>query len=330
MKVSVVIPAYNAENTVRMAIDSVVKQTYKNIELIVVDDGSQDDTGKIIDAIKETDERIKVIHIQNGGVSKARNAGIEICTGEYIAFVDSDDTMKSRMIEKMVEAMTEEVDLVCCGYTTKTPDGVELFTQEPEDRCWNKRNLYEGIGNLQDKKAFNVIWNKLFRLNIIKKHNIEMDSNVRMGEDFLFVVEYLKYSVGKMRCLSKALYNYFLSPNGAQATLNDGKNFKKRIEQLNEITLLYNCEGYPLDTFYAEQLRCIYTSLIESKELEKILSLIFEDKRCIKMINEYKPTEMKYRYFLKVLKSKNKYMIFLVIKMFAFMKKKSGRIYEWN
>ena len=97
--ISVIVPVYNVEKYVEKCVESIINQTYKNIEIILVDDGSTDNSGKIIDNISLKDNRIKVIHKENGGLSDARNAGLDICNGKYIGFVDSDDSIHKKMYE---------------------------------------------------------------------------------------------------------------------------------------------------------------------------------------------------------------------------------------
>lgn len=328
-KVSVVMPVYNAENTVQRAIKSVIDQTYRNLELIVVDDGSTDNTGKLLDIIEKTDSRINIIHIQNGGVSNARNIAIDRCSGMYITFIDSDDMMLPSMIEKMVNVMTTDVDMVCCGYTTYSPNGKVAFSQNPEDKCWNRLNLYEGIGDLQNKKAFNVLWNKLFRLSVIKDNALKMDRNIKMGEDFLFIKDYLNVTQGSLQCISDALYYYVLSPGGAQAIQNAEGSLSRRIEQLYKLVPLYEKLGYPLDTIFEEQLRCLYTSLLESNNIKESLSAIFKDDKCKKLIKMYKPNGLKYGIFLALLRTRNDSIVSFAVKVFKIYKKKRGKSYDW-
>ena len=114
-KVSVIIPVYNVEKYLKECIQSVLRQTYKNLEIILVDDGSKDNSGNICDEYAKRDERIKVIHKKNGGLSDARNAGIDICTGEYIAFLDSDDFIEEDMYEFLVKNLEKaKADISIC------------------------------------------------------------------------------------------------------------------------------------------------------------------------------------------------------------------------
>ena len=118
--ISIIIPVYNVEKYLNKCLNSVIEQTYKNIEVILIDDGSTDNSGKICDEYAKNDIRIKIIHQQNGGVSTARNNGLEHATGKYITFVDSDDYIEKEMIETMAKKiMKKNADIVICGVTDR-------------------------------------------------------------------------------------------------------------------------------------------------------------------------------------------------------------------
>ena len=124
--VSVIIPAYNIEDYIGRCLDSIISQTYKNLEIIVVDDGSKDHTGEILDNYAKKDRRIKVIHKENGGVSSARNKGIEVAEGDYIGFIDGDDLIEPGMYKTLVDLLEEEnADIAHCGYQMVFPDRID-------------------------------------------------------------------------------------------------------------------------------------------------------------------------------------------------------------
>lgn len=126
--VSVIIPAYNIEKYIGRCLDSVLSQIYENLEIIIVDDGSSDGTGKILDDYEKRDSRIKVIHKENGGVSSARNKGLDMAVGDYIGFVDGDDIIAPEMYETLVKLLEEEdADIAHCGYQMVFPDRVDYY-----------------------------------------------------------------------------------------------------------------------------------------------------------------------------------------------------------
>lgn len=211
--VSVIIPVYKVESYLKRAVDSVIAQTYGNIEIILVDDGSPDNCGKICDEYAEQDARIFVIHKQNGGISNARNAGLGVSHGKYICFVDSDDWLETTYVESMVDAFEKHgVDLVACGvHKTDRPKAKIDDTEEViiKDKY---------MSTLQDDNIAGYAWNKLFLLDIIRRNCLQFDENIFIGEDLLFVVSYLEYCV-KTLFLQQELYNYFIRPGSATTNI---------------------------------------------------------------------------------------------------------------
>lgn len=124
--ISVIVPIFNVENVLNRCIESIVTQTYKNIEIILVDDGSSDNSGVICDEWAKEDRRITVIHKKNGGAASARNYGLEIAKGEYIGFVDSDDYIAADMYELLISNMESDIDITCCGTATLYPNRMKL------------------------------------------------------------------------------------------------------------------------------------------------------------------------------------------------------------
>ena len=126
--ISIIIPAYNIENYIAKCLDSLLNQTYKNLEIIVVDDGSSDNTGKIVDDYVLRYKNIKAIHKKNGGVSSARNSGIDVANGEYIGFVDGDDIVDKEMFEILMDnAIKYEADISHCGYKMIFPSRIDYY-----------------------------------------------------------------------------------------------------------------------------------------------------------------------------------------------------------
>ena len=130
-RISVVVPVYNVEQYLEKCVNSIINQTYKNLEIILVDDGATDKSGKLCDELAKLDNRIMVYHKKNGGLSDARNYGVERATGDYIGFVDGDDYIDAEMYEKLYEAIKKEnVDVAECNLKIIYSDRVELFTEK--------------------------------------------------------------------------------------------------------------------------------------------------------------------------------------------------------
>ena len=150
--ISVIVPVYKVEKYLRKCVESIQNQTYKDLEIILVDDGSPDNSGKICDELREQDNRILVIHQQNVGLAGARNAGLAQCQGEFVAFVDSDDTIEPNMYQIMLETMDDKCDLVICGYRV-VKEGQSLGIQKnfipqrlTEDELWDE--VFGRLNNL--------------------------------------------------------------------------------------------------------------------------------------------------------------------------------------
>lgn len=184
--ISIIVPAFNIENYIERCIKSILDQTYTYIEVIVVDDGSVDNTAAIIDRIAEYDKRVKVIHKQNGGVSRARMDGIRKASGEWIGFVDGDDFIEPNMFERLVQnAITYHADISQCGYQMIFPDGhIDYYYNtncvEKQDRTTALQELLSGA------RIEPGLWNKLFHKKLFRSLLQEdLLGNIEINEDLL-------------------------------------------------------------------------------------------------------------------------------------------------
>lgn len=215
-QVSIIVPVYNTENYLNDCIQSIRNQTYENIEVILINDGSTDTSGVICDEFADKDSRIKVSHQNNSGPSISRNKGIELAQGKYIQFIDSDDTIDSTMTERLVESINKEIQLVLSGYKT-----VHLN----EDNNTTIQNVTPGVQGILSNEEFikdfglffeqffiNSPCNKLYMSEIIKKNKIRFINHLNMGEDLLFNLDYLNVCKN-ISVINDALYNYIILNN---------------------------------------------------------------------------------------------------------------------
>lgn len=217
--ISVIVPVYKAEATLRDSMKSVLDQTFRDFELILVDDGSPDNSGALCDALAAEDDRVHVIHQVNGGVSVARNAGIRAAAGDYIAFCDADDFFTPDTLEKLYSALTEaEADSAGCGHYNLWPDG-----RKDSESGALPVGIYEAdeirsgivlplLGERLDFGfgVFNgFIWRFLFRRSILVENNIAFEGAYL--EDELFLMEYFLHSK-KLVMLDEPLYYYLQNP----------------------------------------------------------------------------------------------------------------------
>ena len=186
--ISVIVPVYNVEKYLEKCIDSVINQSYQELEIILVDDGSTDSSGIICNQYAEKDKRIKVIHQENRGQSCARNVGLKLATGNFITFVDSDDTIEINMFEKLIEIENKTgCDLVICGHRT-VQEGEELkHTNETfYTELLDINALWEEVFG----KLNNAVWNKLYKKELLK--GVYFPLELAHGEDLIFNLKYLE------------------------------------------------------------------------------------------------------------------------------------------
>lgn len=227
--VSIIVPIYNSEKYLSKCIESILNQTYKDIELILVDDGSRDKSLDICNEYAKRDARVLVIHQENRGVSSARNKGLDIAKGRYIGFVDSDDYIAPDMIRYLVSILEEGNDFASCGWIYETERG-EMEQNTSGDR-WSL-NGYNDILICMFKSggcAPNVC-NKLLIGDIIRKHNIRFPVDIKIGEDMIMLCEYVLHcSTGVYD--PKALYHYVTRGESAYHKRFVKGNFDKSFEE---------------------------------------------------------------------------------------------------
>lgn len=204
--ISVIIPVYNSQEYLPKCIESVLNQSYSNLEIIIINDGSTDDSGKICDSYAQKDSRIKVIHKKNGGVSSARNIGLEEVTGKYIGFIDADDYIEIDMFKKLYENIKcDDYDISICNYNTITKSN--KIPNNILKECKDIFNNKEFLIGLFDKNLYGgYLVNKLIKKECIK--DVRFNENVSVLEDLLFLTEIHK-NISKVYFDKNVfLYNY--------------------------------------------------------------------------------------------------------------------------
>lgn len=203
-KISVIMPIYNCEKYLKRSIESVLKQTYKKLELILINDGSTDNSLKVCREYERKDDRVQVIDKENGGVSSSRNAGLEIATGEYVTFVDADDWIEPCMYEIMLKQFdNSNIDFVLCDYKEEHVNGESIEIHNHATGSFEKEYFLNRI-YIEANIVFNI-WNSVFRQRVVS--GLKFDNKIRLSEDNLFVLEVL------VRCnrgimINECLYHY--------------------------------------------------------------------------------------------------------------------------
>lgn len=237
--ISVIIPIYKVEKYLDKCIQSVINQTYSNLEIILVDDGSPDNCPQLCDDWANKDERIKVIHKKNGGLSDARNAGLDIATGEYIAFVDSDDYIESDMYECLLDKIIKtQSQMAICNFEYVDTDGnITTLNTMGQDCCFSSRQiLADWCGN--DLVYYVVVWNKLYSRKCWE--NIRFPVG-KIHEDN-FVMYKLFFTCNRIVCSKTKKYNYVQRNNSIMSAKISPKRFNS-VEAFCETFRFYQENG---------------------------------------------------------------------------------------
>lgn len=203
--ISIIVPVYNAQKYIKRCVESIVNQSYQKWELILIDDGSKDDSSLICDELKQTDSRILVVHTVNQGASAARNRGLDEAAGDYITFVDADDWVKPNHLEVLVNQIDSDVDLCINSFIADLYYGSRPYQYKEVKTHENIESINAFFTILLQHSQF--LWNKLFKSNIIKDNHIRFNTNISLGEDNIFILEYLNYIRG-LSASSVCTYHY--------------------------------------------------------------------------------------------------------------------------
>lgn len=273
--VSVIVPVYNVENYLRECLDSIVAQTYHNLEVILIDDGSKDSSGKICDEYADKDNRIKVIHKKNGGLSEARNSGLEIASGAWIAFVDSDDYIDESMLRILVDlAQNNDAQVAMCAFRATSEsidDNYALVT-----KVFNRDELLDVYVNRTEGYLItNSVWDRIYKRELVKE--IRFVPN-KLNEDIMYTMEvFLRADIAAYT--SEKLYHY--------RDIREGNisGTKVSLKSINDKTYLAGLAAKGLKTNGYGELADIYECIhfLEISEL-----LIFNDEKYNKDILDYR------------------------------------------
>ena len=236
-KISVIVPVYNVEQYLPRCIDSILAQTFTDFELLLIDDGSKDRSGEICEENKKKDSRIRVFHKENGGVSSARNIGLDKSKSAFLTFVDADDILIENALTDLYKCiLNNKVDFVL-------------------GNCYKRENLnlYPLITNTSatfTKKITNhishyALWGYLFKNSIIREHNIRFNEELAYSEDRIFIYQYVGYSRSMATC-ENYTYQYRINPNSACFSLDIMKKVKSQLKAIEQMRLLEKEFSKPL------------------------------------------------------------------------------------
>lgn len=243
MKISIIVPIYNSEKHLHKCIDSILNQTYSNFELLLINDGSKDRSGEICDEYSLKDERIRVFHKENAGVSTARNIGIDNATGKYITFVDSDDWVGKTYLEDFfILENNPEAALVLQSILIENSNG-EVKKKSLPDKVYHINEYSDLFYSIKLVWLWPYMASKLFAKDIIANNYIRFDQDITYGEDLLFMLDYILYT-DQVFLLNKANYLYLHHENSASNSYHTYESEIKRLEsvilKLNELDAEFN------------------------------------------------------------------------------------------
>ncbi len=245
--ITVIVPVYKAEKYLERCVDSIRNQTYSNLEIILVDDGSPDNSGMICDSLAKLDKRIKVIHQDNGGSSAARNAGLDAMSGDYVGFVDSDDWIEKEMYEILYSRMiSEHADISCCGIKICTDEKVlHYFNSDLEQNLTFERQ--EALQELTyNKRITGSMSDKLYKANVFQC--------LRLREGILYedsqIQPYCLHNVDRVTYTSMPLYCYFQSPESNIRGRYSLRHYD--LIKIGEERVLFYQKEYPAISEYAQ------------------------------------------------------------------------------
>lgn len=260
--ISIIIPVYNSETTLKRCLDSVISQSMSDWELLLVDDGSKDKSSDICDDYAAKDKRIKVFHKSNGGVSSARNIGLDYAKGEWIAFIDADDYVKESYLSNLWEHSQKQVDLVISYAEIHNGDGIN---KESYPSKFVDDTNFDSIFIENDMNWHTSPWSKLYKRSIIEEHHLRFCEGMHIGEDAVFLYSYMLYS-NKIYISPDTDYCYF--------DYNPG-SLTKRVNSLASETLAYNQISATVESFIYQK------SIKDSIALKKLYWLIASYQRRI-------------------------------------------------
>lgn len=224
--VSIIVPVYNAAHTLHRCIDSILTQTYTNFELLLIDDGSKDNSFQICDDYAAQDIRVRVFHQSNNGVSSARNLGMDKVQGNWITFIDSDDILETDYLFHLTQM--DDVDMtICCGFFK---NGVE---QRIYDRIgvYNKDEIDQVIGGMGSPNHFFICpWGRMFKRSIIEAYHIRFIEGINYCEDACFNMEYLLHVENGVRVVEDFSYHYTLTGGGLSTSIKPYTHYYKCLQ----------------------------------------------------------------------------------------------------
>ena len=316
---SVIVPAYNCEDTIENTIKSILAQNIQDMEILVINDGSKDKTSSIVCNLSKRDSRIKLFNNANHGVSYSRNFGIEVASGKYLTFVDSDDFLEKDVFSKAIDIFnTQKIELVIFSMKfLYQKNGNFIEKKWNENQFMNKKELLNNYELLYNFNMLSPCWNKIYITDLCKK--IKFNESISTYEDYLFVTEYLKL-INNLYILKDAYYIYNIFDKESLS-----KKYKKNIK--NEIYALIDClnnnhKVLGLDNLsflsnqYMFYIYMIYLNSVRKEDAIKEIKSLNKENKIKEIISKYNVNLLfKYKVFVFLIKHKFNILLYIMLKL---------------
>ena len=280
---SVIIPVYGVEKYIAQCIESVLNQTFKDFELILIDDGSKDQSGSICDLYAAKDDRILVIHTENRGAAAARNVGLDHASGRYITFLDGDDYLDEHMIARMYEEIEHsEYDMVVCDFLNLLPDEEDNFIVHLQEETVNGRNVLEHLKNERNYGLWTIVWNKIYKREVLE--NLRFPDGKYFEDEFfsnqLYLFSNQIHVIPDVLCYHRVL---------ASSTMNTQKieNYLDLLDALQERLDIYFKYDYSEDEIYKVLIFLLdpFTKCVRAKFSGTNKKRVEQTRRFIKIVS---------------------------------------------
>lgn len=282
-EVSMIVPVYQVEKYIAQCIESVLNQTFKDFELILIDDGSKDQSGSICDLYAAKDDRILVIHTENRGAAAARNVGLDHASGRYITFLDGDDYLDEHMIARMYEEIEHsEYDMVVCDFLNLLPDEKDNFIVHLQEETVNGRNVLEHLKNERNYGLWTIVWNKIYKREVLE--NLRFPDGKYFEDEFfsnqLYLFSNQIHVIPDVLCYHRVL---------ASSTMNTQKieNYLDLLDALQERLDIYFKYDYSEDEIYKVLIFLLdpFTKCVRAKFSGTNKKRVEQTRRFIKIVS---------------------------------------------
>lgn len=327
-KISVIVPVYNAEEYLRDCINSLISQTYKNLELIFIDDGSIDASGQILDQEKALDDRIRVIHQKNIGSSRSRQKGIDISTGDYITFVDADDKININAYDVIMSKIEKDVDILQFGISIDFVSENYSIKRFFESSSLDKEELIE---RSIESEVFSFVWNKLYKKELLE-NEIFFPEKFNQGEDFVFNCRAFS-KAKKIQNINDILYLYIkrksesmvsrFTPNNNYIICEKEEKLEMLLKNNKQVISNYLLKEYEAFVLNLFKKNCDLTFMEKVKNIKEV---IYSNKAQIYM-QTAKPSYLYGKIFKFIWKFKSSIIMGITYKILTFVKDLLGSIY---